>query len=135
MSEFLVSIANVHKSYGDFEVLKNVSLDVQRSEVICLIGPSGSGKSTLLRCINFLETYDKGSITIGGKLIGYQEAGGKRKLMAARELREMRRSIGMVFQQFQPLAVHDCVGKCRRTVAARSENECNRREGQGTANA
>ena len=100
MSEFLVSIANVHKSYGDFEVLKNVSLDVQRSEVICLIGPSGSGKSTLLRCINFLETYDKGSITIGGKLIGYQEAGGNRKLMAARELREMRSSIGMVFQQF-----------------------------------
>ena len=100
MSEFLVSIVNVHKSYGDFEVLKNVNLDVQRSEFICLIGPSGSGNSTLLRCINVLETYDKGTITIGGKIIGYQDTGGKRKLMVARELREMRQSIGMVFQQF-----------------------------------
>lgn len=59
MSEFLVSIANVHKSYGDFEVLKNVSLDVQRSEVICLIGPSGSGKVRSCAVSIFLKLMTK----------------------------------------------------------------------------
>jgi polar amino acid transport system ATP-binding protein len=66
---------------------------------VCLIGPSGSGKSTLLRCINFLERYDQGEVRIEGKLIGYRDGPGRR-LMRGRELRAMRRGIGMVFQHF-----------------------------------
>ena len=62
----LVSIRDVHKSFGDLEVLKGVSLDVKQGEVVCIIGPSGSGKSTLIRCINALNTIDSGSIKVEG---------------------------------------------------------------------
>jgi polar amino acid transport system ATP-binding protein len=100
MSVPVIEIVNVKKSFGDVEVLKDINLTVNRSEVICLIGPSGSGKSTLLRCVNFLEAYSSGSILIDGKLIGYDDVNGVRKLMAAGALRDMRRGIGMVFQHF-----------------------------------
>ena len=62
----IVSLKDVHKSFGDFEVLKGISFDVKKGEVICIIGPSGSGKSTLIRCINRLETHDRGAISIDG---------------------------------------------------------------------
>ena len=62
----IVSIRNVHKSFGDLEVLKGVSLDVKKGEVICIIGPSGSGKSTLIRCVNALNDIQSGSITVCG---------------------------------------------------------------------
>lgn len=100
MSDPLVTISNVRKCFGDLEVLNNINLVVGRSEVVCLIGPSGSGKSTLLRCINFLESYDSGDIVVDGKLIGYEDHKGKRRLMGAGSLRAMRKGIGMVFQQF-----------------------------------
>jgi polar amino acid transport system ATP-binding protein len=100
MSDSLVTISNVRKCFGDLEVLKDINLVVGRSEVVCLIGPSGSGKSTLLRCINFLECYDSGDIVVDGKLIGYEDQGGKRRLMGAGPLRALRKGIGMVFQQF-----------------------------------
>ena len=61
-SQPIASIKDVYKSFGAVEVLKGVSLDVKKGEVICIIGPSGSGKSTLLRCINALVPIDKGSI-------------------------------------------------------------------------
>ena len=93
-----VEIRRVNKYYGSFHALKDVDLSIPPGKVTCLIGPSGSGKSTLLRCINFLEEYDSGEITIDGQLIGYATPGGGR--MSGRKLREMRRSIGMVFQQF-----------------------------------
>ena len=93
-----VEIRRVNKYYGAFHALKDVDLSIPPGKVTCLIGPSGSGKSTLLRCINFLEEYDSGEITIDGQLIGYTRPGGSR--MSGRRLREMRRSIGMVFQQF-----------------------------------
>src|SRR5215204_5584358 len=86
----LVSIRDVRKSFGANEVLKGVSLDIAKGDVVAIIGRSGSGKSTLLRCINGLETYQSGSITADGI-----EVGGM-----ATNLRELRRHVGMVFQQF-----------------------------------
>jgi len=97
----MIELAEVSKSFGAHQVLREVNLSVGRSEVVCLIGPSGSGKSTLLRCVNFLEPYDSGDLRIDGRLIGYEDmAGATRRLMAPRALREMRREIGMVFQHF-----------------------------------
>ena len=100
MSDKMIEIKGVSKRFGALQVLRDVDLDVERSQVVCLIGPSGSGKSTLLRCVNFLESYDAGEIRIGGKLIGYREASGQRRPMSQSELRAMRREIGMVFQHF-----------------------------------
>src|SRR5207247_2933847 len=86
----LVSIRDVRKSFGANEVLKGVSLDIAKGDVVAIIGRSGSGKSTLLRCINGLETYQSGAITADSI-----EVGG-----AGTNLRELRRHVGMVFQQF-----------------------------------
>ena len=69
----MIELAKVSKSFGAHQVLRDVDLSVQRSEVVCLIGPSGSGKSTLLRCVNFLEPYDSGDLRIDGRLIGYED--------------------------------------------------------------
>ncbi|HEX9168417.1 MAG TPA: amino acid ABC transporter ATP-binding protein [Roseiarcus sp.] len=100
MSAPMIELARVSKSFGAHQVLRDVDLSVERSEVVCLIGPSGSGKSTLLRCVNFLEPYDSGDLRIDGRLIGYEDANGTRRPMSARNLRDMRREIGMVFQHF-----------------------------------
>jgi polar amino acid transport system ATP-binding protein len=86
----LVSIQEVRKSFGALEVLKGVSVDVGRGDVVAIIGKSGSGKSTLLRCINGLETYDQGSIVVDGINVGESKD----------NLRNLRRNVGMVFQQF-----------------------------------
>jgi len=86
----LVSIREVRKNFGPLEVLKGVSLEVEKGDVVAIIGRSGSGKSTLLRCINGLETYQAGAIMADGI-----EVGGLRA-----NLRELRRHVGMVFQQF-----------------------------------
>ncbi|MGR4010810.1 amino acid ABC transporter ATP-binding protein [Leucobacter sp. 1207-22] len=91
----------VRKHFGDLEVLKGISMDVQEGQVSVLLGPSGSGKSTLLRCINHLETIDGGRITVDGEIVGYREQGDKRlREMHPREVAKQRRSIGMVFQRF-----------------------------------
>ncbi len=100
MSEALVRAVDVHKSFGPHEVLKGVSLDVARGEVLCIIGPSGSGKSTFLRCINQLETYQGGRLYVGDDLIGYREAQGRLLPLGTRQVVAQRRRIGMVFQQF-----------------------------------
>jgi polar amino acid transport system ATP-binding protein len=86
----LVSIQNVRKSFGVLEVLKGVSVEVNRGDVAAIIGKSGSGKSTLLRCINGLETYDDGAINVDGIDVGKSRD----------NLRDLRRNVGMVFQQF-----------------------------------
>jgi polar amino acid transport system ATP-binding protein len=86
----LVSIRDVHKSFGDLEVLKGVSLDVKQGEVICIIGPSGSGKSTLIRCINALNPIDSGSIKVEGLEVNDP----------ALDKLELRKTVGMVFQQY-----------------------------------
>jgi len=86
----LVSIRDVHKSFGDLEVLKGVSLDVKQGEVICIIGPSGSGKSTLIRCINALNDINSGSIKVEGIEVNDP----------ALDKLELRKNVGMVFQQY-----------------------------------
>jgi polar amino acid transport system ATP-binding protein len=86
----LVEIDNVHKCYGDDEVLRGVSLDVDSHEVICLIGASGSGKSTLLRCINGLETIEGGEIRFEGDVVSG----------AGVNFVELRRRVGLVFQSY-----------------------------------
>jgi polar amino acid transport system ATP-binding protein len=97
----LLSVSNVSKWFGDHQVLNSISLTVQRSEVVCIIGPSGSGKSTLLRCINFLEEYQSGEILIHGKLIGYATTpSGQRVRDSERNIDALRRDVAMVFQQF-----------------------------------
>ncbi|WP_183189362.1 amino acid ABC transporter ATP-binding protein [Ancylobacter tetraedralis] len=100
MTQHMVEIRHLHKRFGAVEVLSDVSLTAETSKVLCLIGPSGSGKSTLLRCINFLERYEAGDVRVEGELVGYEERGGQRRLASGAKLRQQRRKIGMVFQQF-----------------------------------
>jgi polar amino acid transport system ATP-binding protein len=75
MIEPMVKSEGVHKRFGQLEVLKGISLEVQRGEVMCMLGPSGSGKSTFLRCINHLEKINAGRLSVDGELVGYREQG------------------------------------------------------------
>lgn len=90
----------VCKNFGALQVLKGVSLEVGRGEVLCLIGPSGSGKSTFLRCINHLEQVNAGRLYVDGEIVGYREKSGKLYEMHPRDAAKQRREIGMVFQHF-----------------------------------
>lgn len=96
----LVALRDIRKSYGDVEVLRGVSFDVHRGEVVCLIGPSGSGKTTLVRCINHLEKIQSGRITVDGELIGYREHKGQIIEDSETRIADRRQKIGMVFQRF-----------------------------------
>ncbi len=96
----LVQCIDVHKRFGRLEVLRGINMDVQRGEVVVVIGPSGSGKSTLLRCINHLERLDKGRIYVDGALVGYRERNGKLVEDNEKEIARRRASIGIVFQRF-----------------------------------
>jgi polar amino acid transport system ATP-binding protein len=92
---------DVRKRFGANEVLRGVSLQVQRGEVICVIGPSGSGKTTFLRCLNHLERIDSGRIELDGKLLGYRERpDGTLVEQPARDVARQRAEIGFVFQRF-----------------------------------
>ncbi len=86
----IVSIKDVHKSFGDLEVLKGVSLDIMKGEVICIIGPSGSGKSTLIRCVNALNDIQSGSIQVEGQEVHDPKL----------DKLALRQKVGMVFQQY-----------------------------------
>jgi len=99
-AELMVRAESVCKNFGALHVLKGVTLDVGRGEVLCMVGPSGSGKSTFLRCINHLEQVNAGRLYVDGELIGYRERGGKLHEMAPRDAARQRRDIGMVFQHF-----------------------------------
>jgi polar amino acid transport system ATP-binding protein len=99
-AEPMVRAESVCKNFGALHVLKGVTLDVSRGEVLCMVGPSGSGKSTFLRCINHLEQVNAGRLYVDGELIGYRERGGKLHEMAPRDAARQRRDIGMVFQHF-----------------------------------
>jgi polar amino acid transport system ATP-binding protein len=96
----VLNAQDVHKRFGRLEVLKGVSLDVSRGEVVCVIGPSGSGKTTFIRCINHLEKIDGGRIEVNGHLIGYRERKGKLIEDTESSVARQRAEIGMVFQRF-----------------------------------
>ena len=97
---FVMSAHEVRKRFGRLEVLKGVSLEVKRGEVVCVIGPSGSGKTTFIRCIHHLEKIDGGRIEVNGHLIGYREQNGKLIEDSERSIARQRAEIGMVFQRF-----------------------------------
>jgi len=98
----MLEIAGLRKRFGAVEVLRDVSLAVNPGEVVVVIGPSGSGKTTLLRCINLLEEYESGTITIDGEPIGYRfdARAGRRLRMSERDVAAARARIGMVFQSY-----------------------------------
>ena len=99
-SGLILQVEDVHKRFGRLEVLRGVSLQVAKGEVLVLIGPSGSGKTTLLRCINHLEKIDAGRIYIDGQLLGYREADGRLIEEPEARVATVRASIGLVFQRF-----------------------------------
>ncbi|MEP9318149.1 aminotransferase class I/II-fold pyridoxal phosphate-dependent enzyme [Pseudomonas sp. LABIM340] len=97
----VIEVRDIHKRFGDFEVLKGVSLSAREGEVISLIGASGSGKSTLLRCINMLEIPNQGSVTVNGETIGLtQNRHGEPMVADQKQLTRIRSQLGMVFQSF-----------------------------------
>jgi len=96
----MIRCQDVHKRFGRLEVLRGITFDVARGEVVVMAGPSGSGKSTLLRCINHLEKVNQGRIYVDGHPVGYREVKGKFVERSEREVARMRASIGMVFQRF-----------------------------------
>jgi octopine/nopaline transport system ATP-binding protein len=101
MVETALSVRDIHKSFGGVEVLKGISFEARKGDVISLIGSSGSGKSTLLRCINYLETPDKGEISVAGEVIRTAPTrGGKLHAIDPRQLEHIRTRLGMVFQSF-----------------------------------
>lgn len=111
----IIEIKNIQKYFGQVHALKGVSLDVNKGEVIIIIGPSGSGKSTLLRCINRLEEFDSGSIVVDGI-----------PLDTAENINAVRTEVGMVFQQFNlfpHLTVLQNITLAQKTVRKRNEEE------------
>ena len=94
-------VRDVHKSYGTLKVLKGISLEASKGDVVSIIGSSGSGKSTFLRCINFLETPDQGSFHINGEDVEFRIGrDGKSHPSNPRQIERLRSGLGMVFQSF-----------------------------------
>ena len=96
----VIEITNLHKAYGELEVLKGVGLSAKAGEVISLIGSSGSGKSTLLRCANLLEDSQDGEIRFCGEPVSWKGAGHSRKPADPKQITRIRTNLSMVFQQF-----------------------------------
>jgi polar amino acid transport system ATP-binding protein len=96
----MVKAESVCKNFGALKVLMGVTLEVQKGQVLVIVGPSGSGKSTFLRCINHLETVNAGRLYVDGELVGYREARGKLHELPPRDAARQRREVGMVFQHF-----------------------------------
>jgi polar amino acid transport system ATP-binding protein len=92
LSEPYISVTDIHKSFGNAEVLKGISFDIAKGEAVCIIGPSGSGKSTLLRCLNGLAAIDRGSIRIGAHNV--------HEIKTDQQRIALRKDVSMVFQQY-----------------------------------
>ncbi|MGV2184903.1 amino acid ABC transporter ATP-binding protein [Agrobacterium rhizogenes] len=110
----MIEISGVSKFYGNYEVLKNCSVNVDRGEVVVVCGPSGSGKSTLIKCVNGLEPFQKGSIRVHGIEVGDPKT----------DLPNLRTRIGMVFQNFElfaHLTIIDNLMLAQKIVLGRSE--------------
>jgi polar amino acid transport system ATP-binding protein len=115
----MIEVRDLHKSFGDLEVLKGIDFRVERQEVVCVIGPSGSGKSTLLRCINRLEEPTSGQVLVGGVEVTDPDA----------DIDAIRRRIGMVFQQFNlfpHLTATENLTIAQRRVLGRGKAEAER---------
>ena len=115
-SDVVVNITNLNKSFGDNHVLRGIDLQVQRGEVVCIIGPSGSGKSTLLRCVNMLEMPTAGTVVVLGRDLTDIDC----------DIDEARAHIGMVFQQFNlfpHMTALENVCVAQRKVLKRSADE------------
>jgi polar amino acid transport system ATP-binding protein len=128
--EAMIEVRDLHKRFGNVEVLKGINLNVAPGKVVCVIGPSGSGKSTLLRCINRLERPDAGYVLVGGHFVGYRLVRDRLHEVREHELCASRASIGMVFQRFnlfQNMTVLDNVTLApklaRRIGAAEAERK------------
>ncbi|MGE5614938.1 MAG: ectoine/hydroxyectoine ABC transporter ATP-binding protein EhuA [Bacillota bacterium] len=96
----MVKVENVCKSFGNLQVLKNINLEVEKGEVVCIIGPSGSGKSTLLRCLNQLERITSGRIYIEDEIVDEREAGKSQLKLSQKKVSRLCSELGMVFQRF-----------------------------------
>ena len=94
----VLEVRNLRKSFGDHEVVADVSFSVGKGKTVCILGPSGSGKSTVLRCVNWLEKPDHGAVFLSGQRVGFRP--GSTIPMSVSELAEIRARIGMVFQHF-----------------------------------
>ena len=124
MNSNFLEINNLNKKFGNIDALKNVSLNVLKGEVICIIGPSGCGKSTLLRAINWLTPPDSGKVKLENNIVGSET--GKLSISQTKLLNDLRARMGMVFQQFNVwphLNVLDNVIKAQMVVAKRTKNE------------
>jgi polar amino acid transport system ATP-binding protein len=100
MAERVLEISNIHKAFGDHQVLKGVDLNLDKGDVVSIIGSSGSGKTTLLRCVNLLEEYQQGEVKIDGRVIGYSDKKNKRTRVNNKQITQDRALTGMVFQSF-----------------------------------
>ena len=122
MSDPIIQIGDLKKSFGELDVLTGIDLEIEKGEVVCVIGPSGSGKSTLLRCINLLEEPSGGTIRVAGTQVF---GDGK-----PQNLDQLRREVGMVFQQFNlfpHLSATENVSLAQVKVLGRSKAEADRK--------
>ena len=127
----MINVSCLNKYFGEHHVLKNINLNVEQGKVFVIIGPSGSGKSTLLRCINYLETYNDGEITIDGKPMGRKIINGASVEIPEKELNRTRQKVGMVFQSFNLFPHKTVLGNI--TMAPQSLKNMSRTEAETLA--
>lgn len=121
----MIDLVNVQKSFGDLEVLKDINIHIEEKEIYGIIGQSGAGKSTLLRCINGLESYDSGTITVDGETVNISDK---------KALRDLRRDMGMIFQNFnllERLDVYDNVALPMRFWGINPKSEESKKKIEG----